>query len=156
MLKDGHPNQVAGSSALFTLSFRDSPGAEPALAYGVMGGHMQAQGHVQMLIRVFGFGQNPQPHLMPHDGISQNVAILQENGIHPEVVAALEAKATLKLDQPEHLFGGAQLILQLDQGYCAASITKKGHAAGLTTDQHEGRKHATRRQAEWISDGYFE
>mgnify|MGYP003306421120 CR=1 FL=1 len=53
--------------------------------------------------------------------------------MHPEVVVSLEAKGhTLKLDQPEHLFGGAQLILQLDQGYCAASDHRKeGYAAGF-------------------------
>ena len=32
----------------------------PRLAFGVMGGHMQHQGHFQMVQRIFDHGQNPQ------------------------------------------------------------------------------------------------
>ena len=36
------------------------PREEARLNFGVMGGHMQHQGHVQMVCRIFDFGQNPQ------------------------------------------------------------------------------------------------
>ena len=32
----------------------------PEMAFWVMGGHMQHQGHVQMINRIFNHGQNPQ------------------------------------------------------------------------------------------------
>ena len=135
VLKEGHPNRVAGGKRPFhTIIPGFARSGDHALAYGVMGGHMQAQGHVQMLIRIFGFGQNPQAASdAPRWHVTERGDLALENGMHPEVVTALEAKGhTLKLDQPEHLFGGAQLILQLDQGYCAASDHRKeGHAAGF-------------------------
>ena len=37
-----------------------APGLSPRLAFGVMGGHMQHQGHVQMVRRIFDHRQNPQ------------------------------------------------------------------------------------------------
>ena len=35
-------------------------GGSPLMSFGVMGGPMQAQGHVQMVLRTQLFGQNPQ------------------------------------------------------------------------------------------------
>src|SRR5690606_10734574 len=61
-LDPAHPNCVApGKRPYHTLipGFFTEDGA-PRLAFGVMGGHMQHQGHVQMVRRLFDHRQNPQ------------------------------------------------------------------------------------------------
>ena len=107
---------------------------KPLMSFGVMGGHMQAQGHVQMMIRVFDYGQNPQAasdaprwHVFP-DG---RVAL--EEGFSASVVEELTGRGhQIILGQPGSLFGGAQLIYRLDDGYCAASDHRKdGQAVGF-------------------------
>ena len=62
VLAEGHPNQVAGGKRPYHTII---PGfvmknGLPKMSFGVMGGHMQAQGHVQMMIRIFTHHQNPQ------------------------------------------------------------------------------------------------
>jgi gamma-glutamyltranspeptidase/glutathione hydrolase len=61
-LEPGHPNEVAGGKRPYHTII---PGfvtreGQPLLAFGVMGAHMQAQGHLQVLTRIFLYGQNPQ------------------------------------------------------------------------------------------------
>ncbi len=61
-LESGHPNQVGGGKRPFHTII---PGfvtrqGQPLMSFGVMGAHMQPQGHVQMVVRVFDYGQNPQ------------------------------------------------------------------------------------------------
>ena len=61
--------------------------------------------------------------------------ICPENGMQPEVVAALGAKGyTFKLDQPEHFRATDS---PADQATAQPPITERGHAAKPTTDQHE-------------------
>ena len=62
VLDPGHPNRLgAGKRPLHTLIpamvFRD---ARPALSFGVMGGDLQPQGHVQVLLNLLEFGMNVQ------------------------------------------------------------------------------------------------
>jgi gamma-glutamyltranspeptidase len=62
VLEEGHPNQVAGGKRPYhtiipAFATRDG---QPVMSYGVMGGPMQPQGHAQMMIRLFDYGQNPQ------------------------------------------------------------------------------------------------
>jgi gamma-glutamyltranspeptidase/glutathione hydrolase len=62
-LKPGHPNEVGpGKKPLHTIipGFVSDAAGEPVMAFGVMGGFMQAQGHVQMMCRLADFAQNPQ------------------------------------------------------------------------------------------------
>jgi gamma-glutamyltranspeptidase/glutathione hydrolase len=106
------------------------------MAFGVMGGPMQHQGHVQMVSRIFDFQQNPQAasdaprwHLWP-DGSSFGVAL--EPGFPPNVARGLADRGhAVATDSRGALYGGAQLILRLEDGYCAASDHRKeGCAAG--------------------------
>src|SRR5690606_13233102 len=61
-LQPGHVNCVGPSKQpMHTIipGFVTRDG-QPSMAFGVMGGSMQAQGHVQMMVRLAAYGQNPQ------------------------------------------------------------------------------------------------
>lgn len=90
-------------------------------SFGVMGGFMQPQGHVQMLINMLDFGMNPQEALDaprfelldPYHGPS---AVALENGFDPTVATTL-AHMGHKLGQVRPFgFGGGQIIIVDEQG----------------------------------------
>lgn len=143
-LTPGLPNTVApGKRPFHTLipAFVTRPGPSPAvdgsgdapyMSFGVMGGSMQAQGHVQVLINMLVFGLNVQQaidaarfrHL---DGL--RVAL--ESPIGDDVRAQLIAMGHELADERRTSFGGAQAIVRLAKGYAAGSDPRKdGQAAG--------------------------
>lgn len=134
-LAPGHPNQVGpGKRPYHTIipgfATRDD---EALLAFGVMGGHMQHQGHLQMLERIVLRGQNPQAASdAPRWHIREDGRVALESGFAPQVAAELERRGhAVEWEDAEHVFGGAQLIMRLnDGGWCAGSDHRKeGHAA---------------------------
>jgi gamma-glutamyltranspeptidase/glutathione hydrolase len=135
VLKQGHPNCVAGGKRPYHTIIpgfvtRDN---QPLISFGVMGGSMQPQGHVQMMVRIFGYGQNPQTACdAPRWHVDENLNIALEAGFSPRVVSELEQRGhTIIKDPPTHMFGGAQVIHRLENGYCAASDPRKdGQAVG--------------------------
>lgn len=131
-----HPNHVDGGKRPFHTII---PGfvmenGEPRMSFGVMGGHMQAQGHVQMMVRVFCHGQNPQAASdAPRWYVDDRYDVVFESGFDASVQQALRDRGhRLSATAPMFSFGGAQLVYRLDNGfYCAASDHRKdGHAAG--------------------------
>lgn len=137
VLTPGHPNRVVGGKRPFHTII---PGFatvadEASLSFGVMGGHMQAQGHVQMMLRVYGAGQNPQSASdAPRWYVSEDGGALHlEKGFDPLVADGLEALGhPVRRDEPAGLFGGAQLIQRGTDGYVAASDHRKdGQAVGF-------------------------
>jgi gamma-glutamyltranspeptidase/glutathione hydrolase len=106
----------------------------PRLAFGVMGGHMQHQGHFQMVQRIFDHGENPQAASdAPRWHVFPDFSIGLERG-YPEAVARglAERGHSVRYVEEEHVFGGAQLILKTEQGYVGGSDHRKeGHAAGF-------------------------
>ena len=103
------------------------------MSFGVMGGAMQPQGHVQMMVRIFDYNQNPQS---ASDGprwfVAEDFSLWVESGFDPDVVAELRARGhTVHAEQSPARFGGAQLIYRLDEGYCAGTDWRKdGQAVG--------------------------
>ncbi len=137
-LTPGLPNTVApGKRPFHTLIpgfvTRTVDGRERAyMSFGLMGGGMQAQGHVQFLLNYFVFGMDLQaaidaPRFRHLEG--QRVAL--EAPIGDSVRAALTAMGHVLADQPSGAFGGAQAIVRLPRGFAAGSDPRKdGMAAG--------------------------
>ena len=62
-LRRGHPNEVGPRKRPFHTiipGFATTADGRPLMAFGLMGGPMQAQGHVQLALRILALGQNPQ------------------------------------------------------------------------------------------------
>ncbi|HEX5578011.1 MAG TPA: gamma-glutamyltransferase [Gemmatimonadaceae bacterium] len=105
---------------------------QPYMSFGLMGGGVQAQGHVQFLLNYFVFGMDLQaaidaPRFRHYDG--QRVAF--EAPIGDSVRASLAAMGHVLLEQPTLAFGGAQAIVRLPKGFAAGSDPRKdGMAVG--------------------------
>ncbi len=135
VLEDGHPNQVGPNKRPYHTII---PGFitrndQPAMGFGVMGGHMQAQGHLQMMLRVMHFNQNPQAASdAPRWYVFEDGRVALEDGFDPGVARELQARGhDIVMGKPEYLFGGAQLIAKMESGYCAGSDHRKeGLASG--------------------------
>ena len=130
VLQPGHPNEVGGGKRPYHTII---PGfvtrdGKPLLSFGVMGGHMQPQGHVQMLVRLCDYAQNPQAAVdAPRWHVREDFQLLLEQGISARVREELARRGhQLAGKGNPGAFGGAQLIYRLDNnGYCAASDPRK-------------------------------
>ena len=137
-LTPGLPNTAApGKRPFHTLIpgfvTRTVDGREqPYMSFGLMGGGVQAQGHVQFLLNHFVFGMDVQaaidaPRFRHYDGL--RVAL--EAPVRDDVRAALTAMGHVLIEQPTIAFGGAQAIVRLPRGFAAGSDPRKdGMAVG--------------------------
>jgi gamma-glutamyltranspeptidase/glutathione hydrolase len=137
-LAAGHPNQVApGKRPFHTIipGFLMRGGA-PLASFGVMGGSMQAQGHLQMTARIADHGQNPQaasdaPRWRVMD---DNATIAVEWNFPAEAIEGLVARGHKVTVAPrfDTEFGCAQMAMRIDGGYIAASDHRKdGYPVGM-------------------------
>jgi len=143
-LKDGHANVYApGKRPFHTIipAFVTKDG-KPWLSFGVMGGAMQPQGHVQIIVNLIDFGMNLQeagdvPRAR-HDGSSEPTdeemhdggEVVLEVGVSPETVKALEARGHKVKVANDGDFGGYQAIMRNAEGvYFGASESRKDGAA---------------------------
>ncbi len=131
-LTPGLPNTAApGKRPFHTLipafvTRTDGARMQPYMSFGLMGGGMQAQGHVQFLLNHIVFGMDVQPaidaarfrHLS-----GQRVAI--ETPVGDAVRTALSAMGHVLVDEGPVSFGGAQAIVRLAKGYGAGSDPRK-------------------------------
>ncbi len=117
---------------------------EPLMSFGVMGGSMQPQGHVQIIINMLDFGMNLQEAgdaaRVRHGGSSQPTGEIMTDGgtVYLERGFSVETRQALqrlghKLGDSDGSFGGYQAILRdRQQGvyYGASEVRKDGQAAG--------------------------
>jgi gamma-glutamyltranspeptidase/glutathione hydrolase len=109
----------------------------PLMSFGVMGGPMQAQGHVQMVLRTQLWGQDPQMAVdAPRWRVIDGRRIACEDKMRADILEALTTMGhDISLESPDNAFGfgGAQLICKLgEKGYAAGSDPRKdGCAVGF-------------------------
>jgi gamma-glutamyltranspeptidase / glutathione hydrolase len=135
------PNVVApGKRPFHTIipAFLTKDG-QPVMSYGVMGANMQPQGHMQTLVRMLDYAQNPQaacdaPRWRFNAGLEINV----EAAMNPATVQALIERGhrTEVINDSYQDFGAGQFIWRAGdpkvQGYVAASDPRRdGLAAGF-------------------------
>jgi gamma-glutamyltranspeptidase/glutathione hydrolase len=143
-LEDGHASVYApGKRPFHTIipAFITKDG-KPWLSFGLMGGAMQPQGHVQIVVNLIDFGMNLQeagdaPRAR-HDGSSEPTGevmkdggeVVLEVGALPATVKALEARGHKVTVANDGDFGGYQAILRNAEGvYFGASESRKDGAA---------------------------
>jgi gamma-glutamyltranspeptidase/glutathione hydrolase len=137
-LKPGHPNQVGpGKRPFHTIipGFLTRNG-QPLMSFGVMGGSMQAQGHVQVTSRIADHGQNPQaasdaPRWRVQD---DNATVAVEWNFSKDAIEGLRERGhnVVVADRFDTEFGCAQLAMKVDGGYIAASDHRKdGYPVGI-------------------------
>jgi len=139
VIEAGHPNCVDGGKRPYHTIIPGfvTQNDQPLMSFGVMGGHMQAQGHVQMMVRIFDYGQNPQAACdAPRWIVNRDLSINLETGFSPDIIRELKKRGHHILSNaPTFLLeglGGAQLIFRLEDGYCGASDPRKdGQALGF-------------------------
>ena len=106
------------------------------MTFGVMGGDMQPQGHVQFLVNLIDFGMNPQEALdAPRVRHMEGMTAYLEEGISGETAAALTEKGheILRANPSVNQVGGGQAIyLDREQGVLlgASDRRKDGCAIG--------------------------
>lgn len=135
-LAEGHPNQVAGGKRPFHTiipGFVMRNGA-PLAAFGVMGGAMQPQGHVQTITRMVDHGMNAQAVLdAPRWRFNSGLALDIEDATGPalrEALAGLGHEVNVPADRLG--FGCGQFIVRTEGGYVAGSDPRRdGQAVGF-------------------------
>jgi len=139
-LKDGHPNQVApGKRPFHTIipGFLTKDG-KPQMSFGVMGGNMQPQGHLQTLVRMLVHKQQPQaacdaPRWKVEDGLKVDFESTMSHAL-TDGLKNLGHQFTPTADSYMD-FGSGQFIWRLTDdmadGYVAASDSRRdGQAVG--------------------------
>ena len=132
-IEEGHPNRIAPRKRpLHTIipGFVTRDG-RPWLSFGVMGGSMQPQGQVQVLLNMTEFGMDPQEAIdAPRFRHLSGASVALEDA-DASVVEGLEHLGHELRNGDRVTFGGGQAILKLPRGWAAASDRRKdGMAAG--------------------------
>lgn len=144
-LEDGHPNRLEPGKRPFhtiipALVTKDG---RPWLAFGVMGGDMQPQGHAQVLVNLIDFGMNLQEAgdaaRFHHSGSSEPTGTIMTTGgvlhLESDVPAAIvdELKRRGHVIEPEAVsaYGGYQAILRdpVTGNYAGATEKRKDGCA---------------------------
>lgn len=104
------------------------------MAFGVMGGPMQAQGHLQMLLRTQIWEQDVQTAVdAPRWRVTEGLGVACETAMPADALQTLTDlghQITLETPDAAFGFGGAQLIHRLDNGgYAGGSDPRKDGCA---------------------------
>ena len=139
-LEEGANRVAPGKRPFHTIipAFLTKQG-QPVMSFGVMGGNMQPQGHMQTLVRMLDYGQSPQaacdaPRWRFNAGMELNV----EQQMNPAVVRELQSRGhRIEVINDSYMdFGSGQFIWRVGdparEGYIAASDSRRdGLVAGF-------------------------
>ncbi len=137
-LRPGHANTVGPRKRpahTIIPAFVRGPDGGALMALGVMGGPMQPQGHLQLLLRTLVYGQDPQLAIdAPRWRVISGRKVAVEPGFDSRLVAGLRARGHEIVDPPDGVFafGGAQMVMRTRGGYVGGSDARKdGQAVGF-------------------------
>jgi gamma-glutamyltranspeptidase/glutathione hydrolase len=134
-LVPGHPNRIGPArrplhTIIPAMILRDK---KPWAMLGVVGGSMQAQGHLQVICNLIDFGMSPQAALdSPRFRILDDGSLTLEDAIPEAARSKLAALGhRINTEQTEEGFGGGQVILiSGDALYAGSDPRKDGCAIG--------------------------
>ena len=114
-------------------------GGQPVMSFGVMGGNMQPQGHMQTLVRMLDYKQSPQAACdAPRWRFNAGVEINVEGAMNPVTVQGLSdlGHRTEVIQDSYQDFGAGQFIWRAGdpavEGYVAVSDPRRdGQAVGF-------------------------
>jgi gamma-glutamyltranspeptidase / glutathione hydrolase len=124
-LEPGHPNQVGAEKRSFHTIIPGflTQGNEPLAAFGVMGGSMQPQGHVQVVTNLVDYHLNPQAALdAPRWRFVQGNRVILEQSVGRSIISGLSDRGhDIQLSAEGLNFGKGQIILKQASTLIAAS-----------------------------------
>ncbi len=142
-LHDGHPNRLEPGKRPFQTiipAFVTRDG-QPLMAFGLMGGDMQPQGHAQVIVNLVDFGMNLQEVgdalRFHHTGSSEPTGTVMtdggelhlEDGLPAAVLDELKRRGHVLTPEPVGAYGGYQAIWR---------DPATGHYAGATEKRKDG------------------
>jgi len=136
------PNVVEGGKRPFHTIIPGflSRNGKPVMSFGVMGGDMQPQGHLQTVIRMIDYDQQPQAACCaPRWKVNRDFSVDLESSMNPDTVAGLKnlGHKLASVYDPYMDFGAGQFIWRMseddpERGYVAASDGRRdGQAVGF-------------------------
>ena len=124
-LDPNHPNAFAPGKRPFHTIMPGflSKDNQPLGTFGVMGGQMQPQGHLQVVSNLADYEMNPQTALdAPRWRYLTDQRVVLETGIPSEVMIALSQRGhEVRVNPSKGLFGKGQMILKHNGVFVAAS-----------------------------------
>ncbi|HEX2198463.1 MAG TPA: gamma-glutamyltransferase family protein [Burkholderiales bacterium] len=136
VVQPGHPNCVGPRKRPYQTIIPGfvTKNRKPVMAFGVMGGTMQPQGHAQVMVRIADYGQSPQAASDgPRFRVVQGLEVSVEDNFPADSLAELQRRGhrIVTIDDYNQ-FGSAQLLWKLDGGYfCASDPRRDGQAVGF-------------------------
>ena len=136
-----HPNHAAGRKRPFHTIIPAflTRGGSPVGPFGVMGAHMQPQGHVQMVVNSVDRGLDPQAALgAPRWHWSQHRSLAIEPSVDPAIIDGLRQRGhEVTVAKDLILFGHGQAIWRLPDGDTSADPTHERTAAPPDTETRD-------------------
>jgi gamma-glutamyltranspeptidase/glutathione hydrolase len=134
-LEPGHPNEAAGGKRPYHTiipAFLTHQG-QPVGPFGVMGGFMQPQGHVQVITGAIDYGFNPQAALdAPRWQVTGGLEVELEIGYPEHILQALAGRGhAVRLSFDRGYFGRGQIIWRLAEGFLVGGSDLRSDGAAV-------------------------